>query len=138
MKMEEVQKDVYKDIKLRPMSCEINPLTRTDGSMLFSQGGTCIIGSMLGPAEVKSQYLLYDRARVECTYRSKGGQPTVTDKIRENLIRDACEAALLATLHPRTLISIQLQELDDRGGVSQCSRLPEIVLLILFLLILIV
>lgn len=104
--------------RLRILNCELNPLTRTDGSVLFSQGGSCVMGAILGPIEVKTQYLKYEKAHVECIYRPRGGLPTIKDKMRENLIKDACEAALLTSLHPRTLISIQLQELDDRGGVN--------------------
>uniref|UniRef100_A0A1A9WB24 RNase_PH domain-containing protein n=1 Tax=Glossina brevipalpis TaxID=37001 RepID=A0A1A9WB24_9MUSC len=119
--MQVVNEDVMKNIKLRTLSCELNPLTRTDGSVLFSQGATCVLASMLGPVEVKLQNLKIDKANVECIYRPKAGLPTIRDKIREVIIKDTCETALLATLHPRTLISVQLQELDDRGGLDACA-----------------
>lgn len=114
----QVNEDAVKNIKLRTLNCELNPLTRTDGSTLFIQGATCVLASMLGPVEVKLQNLKIDKAHVDCIYRPKAGLPTIRDKIRETMIKDTCEAALLSALHPRTLISIQLQELDDRGGVS--------------------
>ena len=117
-KMLEGDSQNLEDVKIRSMNCELNPLTRTDGSALFAQGGTCVLASMLGPVEVKLQNLNIDKAYVECIYRPKAGLPTIRDKMREAVIKDTCEAALLTVLHPRTMISVQLQELDDRGGVS--------------------
>ncbi|XP_011185302.1 exosome complex component RRP46 [Zeugodacus cucurbitae] len=109
------------DLKLRPINCELNPLTRSDGSALFTQGGTCVLTSMLGPVEVRSQNLNIEKAHVECIYRPKAGIPTIEDRLRENVIRDTCESALLTVLHPRTTISIQIQELDDRCGLEACA-----------------
>lgn len=106
------------DVKIRSLNCELNPLTRADGSALFAQGGTCVLASILGPVEVKLQNLNIDKAYVECIYRPKSGLPTIRDRMREAVIKDTCEAALLSTMHPRTMVSVQLQELDDRGGVS--------------------
>lgn len=77
---------------------------------------------MLGPVEVKSQNLNIEKAHVECIYRPKAGIPTIEDKLRENVIRDTCESALLTMLHPRTTISIQIQELDDRCGVRKLNN----------------
>ncbi|XP_053945331.1 exosome complex component RRP46 [Anastrepha ludens] len=109
------------DLKLRPINCELNPLTRSDGSALFTQGDTCVLCSMLGPVEVKSQNLNIEKAYVECIYRPKAGIPTIEDKLRESIIRDTCESALLTVLHPRTTISIQIQELDNRCGLEACA-----------------
>lgn len=111
------------DVKIRSLNCELNPLTRVDGSALFAQGGTCVIASILGPVEVKLQNLNIDKAYVECVYRPKSGLPTIRDKMRETVIKDTCEAALLSAMHPRTMVSVQLQELDDRGGVSKKKKI---------------
>lgn len=111
------------DVKIRSLNCELNPLTRVDGSALFAQGGTCVIASILGPVEVKLQNLNIDKAYVECVYRPKSGLPTIRDKMRETVIKDTCEAALLSAMHPRTMVSVQLQELDDRGGVSKKKKM---------------
>lgn len=111
------------DVKIRSLNCELNPLTRVDGSALFAQGGTCVIASILGPVEVKLQNLNIDKAYVECVYRPKSGLPTIRDKMRETVIKDTCEAALFSAMHPRTMVSVQLQELDDRGGVSKKKKM---------------
>ena len=44
--------------------------------------------------------------------------PGVSDRMRESLLRNTCEIALVATLHPRTSISVIIQEVQDSGGVS--------------------
>ena len=36
----------------------------------------------------------------------------------ELYIKDSCEAALISTLHPGSAISINVQELQDSGGVN--------------------
>ncbi|XP_058985601.1 exosome complex component RRP46-like [Musca domestica] len=110
-----------RDVKIRSLNCELNPLTRTDGSALFAQGGTCVMASILGPVEVKLQNLNIDKAYVECIYRPKAGLPTIRDRMRETVIKDTCEAALLSAMHPRTMVSVQVQELDDRGGLDACA-----------------
>ncbi|XP_067616746.1 exosome complex component RRP46 [Eurosta solidaginis] len=112
---------ISEDIKLRPINCELNPLTRSDGSALFTQGDTCVLASMLGPIEVRSQNLNIEKAHVECIYRPKAGLPTIDDKLTESIIRDTCESAILTVLHPRTTISIQIQELDNRCGIQACA-----------------
>lgn len=46
----------------------------------------------------------------------------VNDRIKENLIRNIFESALLTALHPRTAINIIIQEMQDCGGVSSKLR----------------
>lgn len=75
------------------------------------------MASVSGPIEVKLQNLNIEKANIEVYYRPKQGHPGVSDRVKEQIIRNTCETALLTTLHPRTAISIQLQEMDDRGGV---------------------
>lgn len=66
---------------------------------------------------MKLSNLQYDKASVEVNFRPKSGLPGVPDRFREKLIRGTCESALIPTLYPRTAISIQLQEMEDNGGV---------------------
>jgi len=51
------------------------------------------------------------------SFRPKAGLPQVTDRIREAAIRDVLELALLSEAHPRSKMSVQIQELEDRGSV---------------------
>jgi len=80
-------------------------------------GATGLIGAVLGPIEVKTQNLSIDGSYLECNYRPKAGLPQVTDRIREAAIRDVLELALLSEAHPRSKMSVQIQELEDRGSV---------------------
>lgn len=78
------------------------------------------MASVYGPIEVKLQNLRIDKAHVEVYYRPKSGLPSVGDRLREQIIRNTCETALLAVLYPRTAITIQLQEMEDNEGVRIC------------------
>lgn len=80
-------------------------------------GATGLIGAVLGPIEVKTQNLSIDGSYLECNYRPKAGLPQVADRIREAAIRDVLELALLSEAHPRSKMSVQIQELEDRGSV---------------------
>ncbi|KAH8294118.1 hypothetical protein KR054_008581 [Drosophila jambulina] len=112
--------DVPKD-QLRQMKCEFNPLSRCDGSVMYSQGATVVIAAVLGPIEVKTQNLSIDGSYLECNYRPKAGLPQVKERIREATIRDILELALLAEAHPRAKMSVQVQELEDRGSIDACA-----------------
>lgn len=84
-------------------------------------GETAILSSVNGPVEVKLSNLQYDKASVEVNYRPRTGLPQVADRFKEHLIRGTCESALIPTLYPRTAISIQLQEMEDNGGVRESA-----------------
>lgn len=75
------------------------------------------MASVYGPIEVKLQNLRIDKAHIEVYYRPKSGLPSVGDRLREQMIRNTCETALLSVLYPRTAITIQLQEMEDSEGV---------------------
>lgn len=124
---------------VRPIHCELDILSESDGSALLTQGDynsrkyllipshspvllfpgeTAVLSSVNGPVEVKLSNLQYDRASVEVNYRPRTGLPQVADRFKEHLIRGTCESALIPALYPRTAISVQLQEMEDNGGVS--------------------
>ncbi|XP_055903574.1 exosome complex component RRP46 [Eupeodes corollae] len=113
--------EITDEIALRPINCELNPLTGADGSALHSQGETIVLASMYGPIEARTQHAKIEKANVEVIFRPKFGLPTIKDKFRECILRNTCETALLTALHPRTTISIQLQEMDNRCGMEACA-----------------
>lgn len=137
--------DTNREDILRPMNCELHALTRSDGSALLTQGvimtfeedfkrfhrisfctgETSVMASVYGPIEVKLQNLRIDKAHVEVYYRPKSGLPSVGDRLREQIIRNTCETALLSVLHPRTAITIQLQEMEDNEGVRYSQNIPN-------------
>lgn len=89
----------------------------------FPIGATVVIAAVLGPIEVKTQNLSIEGSYLECNYRPKAGLPQVKERIREAAIRDVLELALLTEAYPRAKMSVQLQELEDRGSVSPVELL---------------
>ncbi|KMR04919.1 exosome complex component rrp46-like protein [Lasius niger] len=105
------------DCVLRPMNCEINLLSRSDGSTMFMQGETTIIAGVNGPIEAKSQKMAYDKVSIEVTYTPLKGPAKIDDRLIETYIRETCESAILVAFHPNTMVCINLQEMQDSGGV---------------------
>lgn len=62
-----------------------------------------------------------EKASIEVYYRPKSGLPSVDDRFKENFVQHCVETALHSELHPRTAYRIQLQEIEDRGGVLACA-----------------
>lgn len=104
---------------LRELKSQLNILSRSDGSVIFSQGQTVVIASMYGPVEAKIQKTIIDKASVEVIFRPKSGLSFVQDRLKESVIKSTCESALLTMLHPRTSVILTIQELQDQGSVSK-------------------
>lgn len=83
----------------------------------FCLGDTAILSTVSGPIEVKLHNLQIDKAHVEVYYRSKSGLPSIADKLREKIIRNTCESALISVLYPRSSIVLQIHEMGNAGGV---------------------
>jgi len=109
------------DCMLRSINCEINLLSRSDGSTMFMQGDTTIIAGVNGPLEARSQKMAYDRVSVEVTYTPLKGPAKVDDRLIETYIRETCESAILVSFHPNTMVCINLQEMQDSGGLLACA-----------------
>lgn len=41
----------------------------------------------------------------------------IDDRMTEMYIKETCEAAIIVTFHPATAICINIQEMEDSGGV---------------------
>lgn len=100
------------------LKINIIPLTIKSFFFLIS-GDTAVTATVSGPIEVKLHNLQIDKANVEVYYRSKSGLPSIADKLREKIVRDTCESALLTVLYPRSSIFLQIHELENAGGVSE-------------------
>ncbi|XP_014477601.1 PREDICTED: exosome complex component RRP46 [Dinoponera quadriceps] len=116
-----IEEGIEVDCVLRPMNCEINLLSRSDGSAMFMQGETTIIAGVNGPMEAKTQKMLYDRLSIEVTYTPLKGPAKVDDRLIEAYIRETCESAIMIALYPGTTVSINLQEMQERGGLLACA-----------------
>ena len=117
MALEEGEKT---NVQLREMTSELSLLSRPDGSAMLNQGDSAILVAVYGPAEVKVMKELIDRATVEVVYKPKVGLPGCAEKLQERLVRNSCEAVILSTLHPRTSISIIVQEMQNSGSLMSC------------------
>ncbi|KAK9309452.1 hypothetical protein QLX08_000931 [Tetragonisca angustula] len=106
---------------LRPMNCELNQLSMPDGSAMLMQGNTAVIAGIYGPVEAKLQKMIYDKASVEVSYSPIKGPTKVDDRMTEMYIKETCEAAIIVTFHPATAICINVQELEDSGGMLGCT-----------------
>ncbi|KAL6432470.1 hypothetical protein ACFW04_006809 [Cataglyphis niger] len=109
------------DCVLRPMNCEINLLSKSDGSAVFMQGETTIIAGVNGPMEARSQKMAYDKLSIEVAYTPLKGPAKIDDRLIETYLRETCESAILVSMHPNTMVCINLQEMQDFGGLLACA-----------------
>lgn len=105
---------------IRNITCEVNVLTQPDGSASYNQGDSCSLVAVYGPAEVKVSKEHIDKATVDVIYKPKVGLPGCEDKFLERIIRNTCETVILTALHPRTLITIVIQEMHNSGSYLAC------------------
>nr|CAI5863928.1 unnamed protein product [Callosobruchus analis] len=101
--------------------CNLDILSRPDGSVLFCEGKTTVIAGVYGPVEVKIQKAQIDKATVDCHYRPKSGLPGVEDRLYESFIRNTCETSLVAALYPRSAVLITLQEMQNDKQLISCA-----------------
>ncbi|CAH2244832.1 exosome complex component RRP46 [Pararge aegeria] len=109
------------DFKLKPLKCELNFLSKSDGSAILSQGDTVVLASVNGPLDIKTTSQNIEKATLEVLFCSKEGKPSVADRFKENVIRNTCETAILGCLYPRTGITLTIQELENYGGLLTCA-----------------
>ncbi|XP_014217264.1 exosome complex component RRP46 [Copidosoma floridanum] len=109
------------ECSFRPLNCELNYLTVSDGSTMFMQGDTTVIAGVFGPVEGKQQKMFYNKANVDATFGPVKGPPSINDRLMELYIRDTCEGSILTALHPASTISVNIQELQDSGGLLACA-----------------
>lgn len=106
---------------LRPIFCDLGPITRADGSAQLSHGRTTMMACVYGPCEVRAQSELIDAAAVDVVFKPKLGQPAVAERAKEAVVRNTVAAAVLAAMHPRTAVNVVVQELEDDGGGLSCA-----------------
>lgn len=103
------------------LKCELNTLTRADGSSILCQNNTVVAVAIYGPVEVKQHKMLIDKAYVEVFLKPKCGISQIGDRLHESIIGKVCETAILTTFYPRTAINIIIQEVQNSDNILACS-----------------
>lgn len=103
------------------MSNELSHLERPHGSSEWSQGTTRVLAAVYSNMDVKASKMLPDRATVEVIFKPKTGLPGIAERQIEESVRGIVEACVLTSLHPRTGLTIVLQEMHDDGALFSCA-----------------
>lgn len=99
-----------------------NNLSKADGSALIDQDDTLVQASVFGPVDIAQSKMNYEEAVVEIVFKPKVSVPSnhpSMDQVREieNLLRAIFKEVILTRLHPRTCISILVQEIYNGGSL---------------------
>lgn len=102
------------------MTITFNNLSKADGSALVEQNNTIVQASVFGPVDVQQSKINYEEAIVEIIYKPKVSIPASNqafDYIREieEILKSIFKEVILTRLHPRTSISILVQEIYNGG-----------------------
>merc|ERR1712233_82836 len=110
-----------KDLQIRSLFCERGLLERADGSAKWTQDGTSVLVGVYGPKQTSLFLEDAEQAVVGVVYTPKSGRAGNRERLFEDILRQTIEGAVLAKLHPRTIISVTVQELADDGAVLAAS-----------------
>lgn len=99
-----------------------NNLSKPDGSALIDQNGTIVQAIVFGPVDTTQSKINYEEAVVEILFKPKVSIPSNSqafDHVREmeNLLKYIFKEVILTRLHPRTSISIMIQEIYNSGSL---------------------
>lgn len=97
-----------------------NNLSKADGSALIDQDDTIVQAIVFGPVDISQSKVNYEEAVVEIIFKPKISIPVTSplfDQVREieQLLRQVFKEVILTRLHPRTSISILIQEIYNSG-----------------------
>ncbi|KAI4475290.1 hypothetical protein M0802_015217 [Mischocyttarus mexicanus] len=82
---------------------------------------TSVIAGVYGPIEAKPQKMIYDKASIEVVYSPLKGPLKINDRLIELYLKESCEAGIIVNLHPASTISVNVQEVQDNGGLLACT-----------------
>lgn len=102
---------------VREVQALVGGVARADGSARFSHGLTSAQSAIYGPSEPRlSRNELMNRAFVEVNFKTtgKGGYE---EREIEAFIKGAVEGSIIATMHPRTSITVAVQQLHEDGSL---------------------
>lgn len=103
-----------------------NNLSKADGSALVDQDNTIVQATVLGPVDITQSKINYEEAVVEILFKPKTSIPSTSpafDHVREmeNLLKCVFREVILTRLHPRTSISIMVQEIYNSGSLFSAA-----------------
>jgi exosome complex component RRP46 len=115
---------------LRPLSAELSPLHRADGSAKFSCGQTSVLAAVYGPAS-GTRELSSQNAQISVVVKqgTKGGSSSSSSiglaccdaRELEHIIQRSISTCVLTSLYPRSIIEIVLQVLKEDGSVVSAA-----------------
>ncbi|KAJ1972452.1 exosome non-catalytic core subunit rrp46 [Dimargaris xerosporica] len=103
--------------QIRPLEIVQGVLHRADGSAQFDHAPTAVLCGVYGPTEIKIRDEKVDRATLEVNYKPAIGSSNTKDRWIEYSLRRIFEGVVLTSLHPSTLIQLNLQVISDHGSV---------------------
>ena len=104
-------------LSLRPMTCDQGELRRAAGSARFSHADTAVLAAVFGPTGAQKRQEIVNRACIEVVYKPLSSAPGAAEKEKESVLRQLVEAAVMTHLHPRCVIQVVVQELNDDGSM---------------------
>ena len=90
-----------------------HPLSRADGSTIFSDGLYSILAGVNGPVEVQRRDELPEEAAIEVNIRPSSGVGGPRERWQENVLQSVLRSILLVHMHPRTLVQVTLQMMRE-------------------------
>ncbi|KAJ1668596.1 exosome non-catalytic core subunit rrp46 [Coemansia sp. RSA 1813] len=110
--------DRREDDQVRALHSVVGVLNRVDGSAQFSAGRTSVYSGVYGPVDVRVYDEKLDRTHVEVKYRADTGAAGTKDRWAESAIRQTFERIVMAQMHPRTMVQINVQVRENDGSVD--------------------
>lgn len=103
-----------------------NNLTKADGSALIDQDDTIVQATVFGPVDIAQSKINYEEAVVEILFKPKINIPSTSpafDSVREieDMLKHIFKEVILVRLHPRTSISILVQEIYNNGSLLSAA-----------------
>lgn len=117
----EVEQDQAADgrapLSLRPLGCDQGELHRAAGSARFNHADSAALVAVFGPTGAQKRQEIVNRACIEVVYKPLSAAPGAAEKEKESVLRQIVEAAVMTHLHPRTVIQVVVQELNNDGSM---------------------
>lgn len=80
-----------------------------------------MLAAVHGPVAAGPRKENPERAMVEVIFKPRTGLPSSKEHELEEVLRQTVEGVLLATLHPRTLVTVVVQVLQADGSLLACA-----------------